>query len=165
MIEVGEITTAQEPIFTLDTTGYYEIEARISELDVVFLETGQIAEVTLDPYGASEIFSATISKIDPAESVVNGSTGYRITLTLSEQDPRLKAGMTANAVVTVILKESALTVPVGFISHEGPRSYLYVSENGSEKRQEVRTGLRSTDGLVEIISGVSEGEHIVPYDK
>lgn len=92
---IGELVSASEPVFTLDTGSVYEIEGRISELDLVRLQKGMHATVTFDALGEAQ-FQATIIRIDSAERAIGADEGYGITLRLVSEDVPIQAGMTAN---------------------------------------------------------------------
>ncbi len=164
-IEVGEIASANTPLFAIDSDNNFKMEAHISELDVVFLQKNMHADITLDAFETTEHWSATITRVDPAESEKNNESGYGIELVFDDSDPRLKAGMTANAHVSVILKEDVIAVPAGYIHYEGNDAYVSVLVQGEVQQRAVVLGTRNTRGIVEITSGVSEGETIVPYDE
>ncbi len=164
-IEEGEMVSAGIHSFTLDTVGSYKIEAHISELDIIFLRDGMEAEITLDAYTPEDKWEATITQVDPADSMVRGERGYGVTLVFSEQDDRLKAGMTANALLDIILKEDVISIPNAYIEKDGDTSFVYVlSIGGTVEKREVKIGKRTTLGDIEIASGLTEGEEIVIYE-
>jgi multidrug efflux pump subunit AcrA (membrane-fusion protein) len=54
---------------------------------------------------------------------------------------------------------SALAVPQYAVLEEGSRRYVFVIEDGTAKKREVKTG-RTTPSYYEVLSGVSEGEKL-----
>lgn len=95
---VGELVSAGEPVFIEDTGTVYDIEGRVSELDIVRLHTGMNATVTFDALGSQE-FAATITALDSAERTIGNDEGYGVTLRLVADTAPIKAGMTANITV------------------------------------------------------------------
>lgn len=95
---VGELVSAGEPVFIEDTGTIYDIEGRVSELDIVRLHKGMNATVTFDALGDQQ-FGAIITHVDDAERTIGNDEGYGVTLRLVADTAPLKAGMTANIVV------------------------------------------------------------------
>lgn len=163
MVDPGELASASAPAVTLDSTDAFEVESRVSELDVVALRAGQAASVTLDAYGSLPIFDAAIATVDPSETTKDGVTGYGVTLRFNEAYAELKPGMTANVLVTVTERPSALATPTGYIKRVDDGAFVRVrTETGVEERA-VRTGVSVPGGLVELVSGVQPGDVLLPY--
>jgi len=164
-VEKGELITTGTQALTLDANGAFEIEARVSELDVVLLKEGMEARVTTDAYGPDSTFEATLTRIDPAESIAGGVAGYGVILLLDESADILKAGMTANVTIEIIMAEDALVIPTGLIERTAEGVFVNILRKGKSQRTEVRTGAETIDGRVDIISGLQEGDRIVPYER
>lgn len=164
MLELGEIVAAHTPVFTLDSADHYEMDARVSELDVIMLAPGQSARVTLDPYGAAATFDAKITHIDPAESAADN--GYGVTLAFTQADERLRPGMTANASIAITINEAALAVPSGYITERDDGAYVRVlSDNESVQERNITLGVQNTLGLIEVTDGLTAGDTLVPYER
>ena len=54
-------------------------------------------------------------------------------------------------------------MPSGAVMNDSGGKYVYVDEDGSRVRRTVRAGV-STDGLVQIIEGLEEGEAVYVKD-
>ncbi|MFH0740130.1 MAG: HlyD family efflux transporter periplasmic adaptor subunit, partial [bacterium] len=76
----GEIAQAGAITVALISQAEFEIEANIPEADIAKVKLGDTANVTLDAYGADVEFQAKITKIDPAETVLEGVPTYKTTL-------------------------------------------------------------------------------------
>lgn len=163
-IDPGELVTAQQGVVTLDSDGVFSVEARVSELDVVTLRPGLSATVTLDAYGTYETFDAVVQTVDESETEKDGLLGYRVVLVFSQPDMRLRAGLTANATVRIIVKESVIAVPRGYVGYRDGDAYVRRLEEGTPHEVMVQIGTILPDGITEIVSGVTEGEALVPYD-
>ena len=162
-VEEGELVTTSTSAITLDASGSFEVDARVSELDVVLLEEGMHAEVTTDAYGPTRTFPGTLTRIDPAESVVNGVPGYGVVVTLTDDASILKAGMTANVTVSVVLANDVLIAPNGFIERTADGAFVYVVERNKVQRTRVTLGAQTVDGRVAILEGLVAGTTLVPY--
>lgn len=94
----GELVSVGEPVFILDTGSVYEIEGRVSELDILRLAPAMQATVTFDALGEKE-FQAQITQVDTAQRAIGADEGYGVTLRLVSENAPIKAGMTANILV------------------------------------------------------------------
>lgn len=157
--KVGEIAAANAILISVIST-QYEIEANIPEADIAGIKIGNIANITLDAYGSDVIFSAEVSMIDPAEKIIEGMATYKTTLQFSEKDDRVKLGMTANIDILKNKKSDVLIIPQRLIKSRNGEKFVKTVENGSAKEIKIITGLRGSDGNIEIIEGLKEGDYV-----
>lgn len=162
----GESVAANRVLVVLQSAGEYEIKANVPEVDVAKITVGDTARVTLDAYSSSEFFPATVSAIDPAETVVEGVPTYTVTLRFDEKDKRIKSGMTANIEIRTDQREGVLFVPTRavFSDADGKR-FVRVPDGLATRDVPVSVGLRGSDGRIEILSGLSEGDTVVTFLK
>ena len=162
--EVGEIVSANANVVHIISDNAYEIESFIPEADIVDVALGNLARVTLDALGEEEVFNGTVSVIEPAETVIEGISTYKVTLIFSDATGRAKSGMTANVDIETARKEDALLVPLrALVFGEGKEFVRVVGENKKQEKRKVMTGVRDTLGNVEILEGLSEGETVVTF--
>ena len=109
--KVGEIVTAGNPIVSLISQTKYEIIANVTEADIAKIEVKKTATVTLDAYGDDVNFPATVSKIDPGETIIEGIPTYKVTLQFLEADARIKPGMTANVDILTAERHGIIAIP------------------------------------------------------
>ncbi len=163
--KVGEIVASGEAVISVISVGNLEIEANIPEVDVAKIKVGDGAKVTLDAYGSGVVFQATVSQIDPAEKIIEGVPTYRTKLQFAEKDERTKSGMTANIDILAAKKENALYIPARAVASEGEKTYVRVLYGKTPEEVDVQTGLHGSDGNVEIISGLKDGDKVVTFEK
>lgn len=160
--DVGEVVSANSPAFLVLSEGNLEVEANITEADISKIKIGDSTKMTLDAYGDQVVFLAKVSKIDPAETIIEGIATYKTTFEISEQDERLKPGMTANLDILIATKNSVLAIPQRNItSKNGLRFVRVYLSGGQEEERQIEVGLRGSDGFIEIISGLREGELVL----
>lgn len=160
--KVGQIVTAGSPVISIISEKSFQIETNIPEADIAKIKIGNQAKVTLDAYGDSIIFEASAIKIDPAETVVEGVSTYKVTLEFSKDYPEVRSGMTANIDILTAQKEGVVAVPSRVIIEKNGNKFVEIlNEDESTTERTVKTGLKGTDGNVEIIEGISEGDKII----
>ena len=160
--KVGEMATVNVVIASVISSGDFQMTANIPEADIAKVKIGNIARVTLDAYGSDKFFDASVSKIDPAETMIEGVATYKTTFVFSKKDERVRSGMTANIDILANKKENVLAVPQRAVVSVGQEKNVLV-DTGSPVPEErkIETGLRGTDGLIEVVSGLNEGDRIV----
>lgn len=157
-VDLGESVKANTVVARVIEPAGLRVEAQIGEIDVPKLSVGAAAEIYFDAYGKDILFPAHVVSIDPGEKDIEGVPTYRTVITLDAQDARIRTGMTVNIEVVAGKKDSALQIPArALISKEGKR-FVKVTQNGNTQEKEIETGLRGDKGMIEILSGLSEGE-------
>ncbi len=91
-----------------------QIEAKVSEADIVKIKEGQRAEFTLDGY-IGEKFKGSVRQVRTnyvdTSSSTNSSTSYTVIVDVANDELRLKPGMTATLTIYTDEKEDVLLVP------------------------------------------------------
>ena len=161
--KVGEFISSNSGAIGLISQGDYEIEANIPEVDIAKIAPGKTADVNLDAYGEDVIFKAQVTKIDPAETVVEGVATYKVTLQFLEKDERIKSGMTANTDILVESRENVLAVPARAVTSRDGKKFVKIlpDPKGFAQEVEIETGLVGSEGTIEVIQGLSGSETLV----
>jgi multidrug efflux pump subunit AcrA (membrane-fusion protein) len=129
-----------------------------SESDISSVHVGQSATVTLDALAGVEL-AAHVSSISLVGSTSSSVVSYDATLTLDQNDNRVKPGMSASASV-ITGQASGVTVPNAAVTGTGSLGTVTLDKNGKDVTQQVVVGLRG-DSRTQIISGVSAGDQLV----
>ena len=136
------------------------LSVNIDELDILSIQEGQKAAVTLDALEGQE-FEGEITKISRTASNSGGVTKYTAEVTIPKEESML-AGMNASAVITIERKENVLTLSADALQERGNRTFVYTEtgEDGMLSGEvEVETGI--SDGTnVEIVSGLESGQTV-----
>jgi len=162
--KLGEFVGSSQPLLSLIGESNLQIEVDVPESDIAKVKIGDLAKITLDAFTEEQIFTSHITYIDPAESVINEVVYYKIKLVFDEEDEQIKSGMTANVVITTATRENVLYIPLRAVLENG-KKIVRVLENNQKIEKEVQIGLKADDGLVEILSGLEEGETVITYIK
>ena len=159
--ETGQIITAGQTIFSIISESRLEIESNIPETDIAKIKINNTAKITLDAYGNEIIFEAKVVAIEPAETIIEEVSTYKITLNFIGSDIRVKPGMTANIDILTAAKENVIAIPQRAIISAGEEKIIKILENGDIKDIKVKTGIKDSDGNIEIIEGIKEGDKII----
>ncbi len=162
---LGEYVAPGQAAFGVISDGDFEIDAFIPESDIAKISVGNLASTTLDAYGSYTYFQAKVTAIDPAETVLEGVPTYKVTLMFTQNDSRIKSGMTANLTIFTHEVDNVLEIPYRAVTdNNGSDTVQVVNPDGKTyKAVPVEIGIRGFDGSVQIISGLTKGEKIVTY--
>lgn len=168
--KVGEIAVANTIVTSLISSARYEIEANIAEADIAKVKVEQRAIVTLDAYSSDVVFEVRVVEIDPAETIIDGVATYKTTFQFIGQDERVKSGMTANIDISIEKREGVVVIPQrAVITQSGEKMVRIIespeSSNPVVKEIKIKTGLRGSDGNVEITEGIKEGDKVIIFSQ
>ncbi len=159
--KVGQIVSPTGSLISMQSNGVFQIETFVPEVTIARVSVGDPATTTLDAYGSSVTFPATVVAVDPAETVKDGVPTYKTTLSFLTADPRIRSGMTANVVIQTGMLHNAIVIPAGAIGTKGGVSYVSVSNHGIVSNRTVTTGPSPALGQSEIVSGLLAGDVIL----
>jgi len=163
-LEVGEVVSPGVKVLAVIDRSKYNIEVYIPEADIAKAKLNDMARVTLDAYGNDVLFSAKIESIDPAETVIEGVSTYKSVLAFDDSNEKIKSGMTANVDITTGKSENVISIPQRAVIEKDGKKIVRILEKGNNVREvEVETGLKGSDGTIEIKSGISEGQNVVVF--
>ncbi len=159
--KAGEMVQTAKNIISVISYGDYEVESFVPEADIAKVNLGDLASTTLDAYRNTVNFDTKVIKIDPAATVIDGVPTYKVTSKFINQDSRIKSGMTANLDILTAEKEGVLIVPARAVITDGDKFVEILNIDKTTSEIKVEVGLRGSDGMVEIISGLKVGDKVV----
>ncbi len=139
----------------------YEVTADVVESDISSIKVGQDADVTVDSIGAD--LTGKVTSIAPTAASSSSSTSvvsYAVTIDVASPPKTLRSGMTSNITITTASAPQVLSVPAAAIRGTNGNYSVLVLVNGTPQTQPVQVGLM-TSSLVEIKSGLNEGDEVV----
>ncbi len=144
-------------IITLDDNSTIYSDIKVPESYAPFIKRGLPVEARVSSY-RDKVFKG---KVDFISSRINADTRSLLSrIRIDNKNLELLSGSLLQITVKFNLR-NALSVPDTSIMMEGEKSYIYkVSDENIANKTEVEIGLRS-DGKVEILSGLDEGDQIV----
>lgn len=160
--KVEEVVSVGSVLTSIISRSNFEIESSIPEVDIAKIKIGDPAAVTLDAY-AEKIFAARVSKIEPAGVVIDGVATYKVTLQFIEASNLIRSGMTANIDITTDSRDDVVVIPQRAVLDKDGKSVVRVSDlkTNQVKEVQVETGLKGSDGNIEIKKGLTAGAIIV----
>lgn len=149
-------------VATLYPNRKMSITISIDETDILSLEEGQEAEVTVASVSQEETFPGTVTEISKVADTSTGVTRYSAEVLLDRIEGMLP-GMTADVDVRIEGVENALIIPVDALHQTRDTYFVYTAydqeTNQYGGRVEVTIGMQN-DTQVEILTGLSEGDTI-----
>lgn len=164
--EVGEQTSMSQAVISMIGVSNMEIKVDVPESDIVKLKVGDIVDITLDAFSSDEKFAGTVTFIDPASTLINGVVYYNVTVNFNNKDERIKSGMTANLTIATDSRTGVLIVPSRAVIYREDKKYIQLlMADDTLSEVEVTTGLKGDGGMVEILSGIKDGDEVVTFIK
>ncbi|MEI6581034.1 MAG: efflux RND transporter periplasmic adaptor subunit [bacterium] len=146
----------------------------LNEVDIAKIKLGQKATLTFDAIPDLTI-TGRVEEIDSIGTVSQGVVNYNVKISFDTNDTRVKPGMSTSAAIITNIKQNILTVPGAAVKSQNGTSYVQTFTTALPKAAlgvqgspsiipptnvTVTTGL-SSDTLVEITSGLNEGDIVV----
>ena len=148
-------------VVTLMDLSKVKIVVHVSERNVGEIHIGQEARITVDAY-PERVFTGTVSNVNPTADPMNRMFGVEVTA--PNEESTLRAGMFARVEIVTAERKNVLQVPVDGILSEGDQRVAFVVEHGKALRRPIQLGLQK-GAMVEVVSGLREGEKIVTIGK
>lgn len=149
------VTAGGDPLFRLAKEGEIEFEAEVMESDFTRIPIGaavdiQISGEHIQRQGVVRLLAARIGRDDRLA---------RVRISIRGDTSVLRPGRFSRGMVFVP-KINSIAVPDAAILFEGRDTAVFVVEQNLAQRRPVKLGLRHAN-LVEVVSGIEEGEIIV----
>lgn len=162
---IGSQTAAVKPLMAMLGNAPFQIKVDIPESDITKVKLGDEAHITLDAYDESTVVRGHVSYIDVAETIIQDVVYYKVTVEIEPAQLLIKSGMTANVDIIADRRNGAVAVPQRAIRADGGARYVRVLVAGQPQRRDVTTGMRGDDGLIEVVSGVSQGDAVIIFER
>lgn len=154
---ISAAVSSSTPIFELIDPLHLELEATVDEIDIALVNVGLPVEISLDAI-EDEMFTGEVTYISPVPLNQSGVIYYSVTITISETDIPLKAGMSAESDIVIDQRKDVLIVPDRVV-YQDENGNMMVKILAGDTVEERTVTIGISNGLdTEIINGVSEGE-------
>ncbi|MFA6394194.1 MAG: efflux RND transporter periplasmic adaptor subunit [Patescibacteria group bacterium] len=175
--DIGETVTANSPAVIIVGDNDFNARVDISEIDVSKISLGNECEITFDAFGTEKKFIGRVYFIDTAPTIIQDVVYYKVKASILPEGAKnealipeslaaIKAGMTANIDIFAAKKDDVLIMPQrAVVDKNGLGKFVRVLRNEELKEIPVEIGLKGDEGMVEVISGVKEGDEVVTFVK
>jgi HlyD family secretion protein len=138
----------------------FQVVVPFEESDAAKVAPNQRVEVTFDAI-PDLTRTGTVLSVAPAGTDISGVTNYYATVLLTETDPRLKPGQTAEAGVLVNAVDNVLVVPNAAVIRQGGRTFVNVpGPDGKPMQAAFQPGMVGDD-TTQVMSGLRENQEIL----
>jgi len=138
------------------------INAHVNQADVSRLSAGLKVDIQVEAIPGL-VVQGQVERIAPQATILNGIKGFAARILLTEIDPRIQPGMTANIKIPVQSAAGVVAVPLGAVFTEYNETlkkqerYVYVQQQERFQRRLIQIGVADYF-FAEILSGLNPGE-------
>lgn len=190
--EQGEIAIGsqfqEDIILVVADLNEMEAQVNVDENDIVSVEIGQHAEITVDALFGEKLIGTVYEIANSANTgdagTANQKTEFEVKIAISGEISKLRPGMTASADMFTETKPNVVGIPIQSVAvrtidqltlegeevsdaekrftadADGFVEIVFCVEDGKVIARQVETGIQSDD-MIEIISGIEEDEVVV----
>ncbi len=190
--EQGEIAIGsqfqEDIILVVADLNEMEAQVNVDENDIVSVEIGQHAEITVDALFGEKLMGTVYEIANSANTgdagTANQKTEFEVKIAISGEISKLRPGMTASADMFTETKPNVVGIPIQSVAvrtidqltlegeevsdaekrftadADGFVEIVFCVEDGKVIARQVETGIQSDD-MIEIISGIEEDEVVV----
>jgi HlyD family secretion protein len=167
-VVAGEVVAPAQVIGEMLAAGIPQIEVYIPEADIRDVAVGNLADVTFDTFEKDEIFTAKVVSVAVTETVREGVPTYKTLLDIiafpdGGERLVLRPGMTADIDIVTGERRDVVVVPRRSMYRDESGEYVYVPDGKGYRMQRIVSGFRGSDGMVEVVSGINEGDQVITY--
>lgn len=155
-VSLGALVSPGTIITTLDDISVIKLDFSVPETFLAGVKSGQLIQARAAAF-PDERFAGEVTSVDVRVDPVTRAAMARATL--PNPDGVLRPGMLLT--VTLLKDERrSLSLPEGALLRQADQAYVFVLDDDTVVRREVRTGRRAP-GVVEILDGLQPGERVV----
>ena len=156
LVDPGALASPGVPLFTIESTRRYRLEASVDESSLSSIRTGESVPVEIDSIAQKQM-TGKVTQIYPAADTDSRSFTVKIEL---PKDAALRSGLFGRASF-VRGQRTSIVVPQAAVLHQGNLASVYVV--GADKIAQLRyvTLGNNLGSSVEVLSGLSPEETIV----
>ncbi len=164
--QAGEQAVPGQAVIGMIANNNFSIEIDVSETDIAKVKIGNKASVYLDAFGEDVEFEALVNFVEPAETIIQGVTYYKVKISFTPSGEReIKSGMTATAKIITDSRQNIVMIPARAVIEQANIKIVKTLKDQVVKENQVQLGMSGDNGLVEVISGVASGEEVITSTK
>ena len=159
MVTEGQMVQAGMPLLEVADLSTVWVEADIYEYELPWVKVGQHAAMTLT-YLPGETFHGRVQYLYPY--LQEATRTARVRLVFANADLKLKPDNYAQVEIDSPLKEATVVIPSEAVLNTGEKQHVFIAlGQGRFAPREIKVGVRGSDGLVQVLSGLKGDEQVV----
>ncbi len=162
-VQPGEKVAPDNKLLELVNLQKMELEAAVPAADIARVAIGQAVDLRVE--GLPDRFTGKVARINPATQA--GTRSVPVYIQVANPQQLLRAGMFAEARLTLASRTGVLALPQSALRKEGDAAYVFVIDDGKIARRPVTLGSTGTSGdevRTEVTAGLDFGAQVVRTD-
>lgn len=152
----GEIVPASEMVVELLATEKLTMEIELPERNLANVKVGKDVEISFETFPGIN-FTGKVQRIDRNSTLVDQVPVFITEILLDPSEEEVLAGMTGDVFIVIDRTAGVIAIPEVYLNTSDT---VLIERDGKSIERQVETGKRSSNGLIEIVSGLDEGEFI-----
>lgn len=165
-LAAGDSVVQGQRLLVIGDLNGLSVVGRVDEVDVVQVQPGNAARITGDAFPGLQL-QAVVSQVSSQALPDSGARSvpmFEIVATVdrltASELAGLRIGMSATLEIVAYEKPDALMVPIGAVALDNGKTSLFVLDGDETRRVPVTLGETTIDS-VEVVEGLSVGDHVV----
>lgn len=162
LVRAGNLVKLHDPVYRITSYDPLLAVLYVPERELSVLRKGLDVSMSVDAW-PGESFTGEVIRISP---VVDPSTGtFRVTAKIIDHGQMLKPGLFGRVGILYDLHQDVPVIPRSAVITEDELNHVFVINNGgSASRRNVQLGYER-EGLIEVLTGLTQGETVVTAGK
>jgi HlyD family secretion protein len=135
-----------------------QIDSAVAEADVGGIVEGQAVDFTVDAF-PERTFHGSVTQVRNSPTTVNNVVTYDCVIGVTNEDSKLKPGMTANVSIVIAQRENALMIPNGALRFRVPDNAVVLTNSVSLQTAPTTNGGNFSAASGGHRGGRGHGEH------
>ena len=157
LVELGSTVAPGVPIAKVVDISQVKVKFGVAERDVVKVEKGQPATISVDSYAQFK-FSGQVSSVGPQADL--STRTFPIEVLVDNPELKLKAGMISRVEIATQTNEDALLLPKSALLERASQTIIYIIKDGTARKRIPKLGIESGD-YITILEGAEAGDEVV----
>jgi len=158
-VQVGDIASPGRPLVAIEQSGLFKVTATLPESEISSVQKGDTVRLNITAIKATGI-QAIVTEVSASGSPQNRQFQVEFKLIQNTDMNRLRSGMFAEILVQDG-SSAVIAIPAEALVTRGQLKGVYTLSSDDETLLRwIRTG-RTTDNMIEVLSGLQEGERYV----
>ena len=157
LVELGGSVALGTPVAKVVDISRVKVKIGVPEKDIVKMNKGQIAIITVDSY-PNETFEGTVSSVGPQADLATRT--FPVEILVKNPEYRLKAGMVAKIEIATQTIQQVPLLPKSALLERSGQTLIFVIKNGKAQQRIPQLGLESGDKIA-LLDGAEAGDEVV----